>query len=125
MLGSPIMTKRYCFMTEDDAVRFLTHLDVMRESGKKLKQIFEDIDKRSVGQISQSSLVRAMKENGMDNSGTDGMEEASKVRQGEERSDSKRNKAHNRTTNHLLLVASLIADDRACRLRRFLGDRLC
>lgn len=87
LLGSnrhmvPILTKRYCFPTREEAVRFLTHLDVMRESGKKLKQIFAGIDKRNAGQISQSALFRAMKENGMDFLGVDGvngMEEAAKM----------------------------------------------
>ncbi|GMI08615.1 hypothetical protein TrVE_jg11336 [Triparma verrucosa] len=65
ILGAPIQNKRYIFSGNEEAIRFQTHLDVMRASGAKLKQIFGELDKRNTGQISKHSLHKAMKENGM------------------------------------------------------------
>lgn len=62
ILGAPIQSKRYIFSNNEEAIRFQTHLDVMRASGAKLKQIFGEVDKRGTGQISKHSLHKAMKE---------------------------------------------------------------
>ena len=43
ILGAPIQNKRYIFSGNEEAIRFQTHLDVMRASGAKLKQIFGEV----------------------------------------------------------------------------------
>ena len=58
-------TQRYFFSNHEDAVRFQTHLTVMKESGRKLKLIFSEIDSRNTGHITSASLYRSMKTNGM------------------------------------------------------------
>ena len=56
ILGAPIQNKRYIFGTNEEALKFQTHLDVMRASGAKLKQIFGELDKRNTGQITKYIL---------------------------------------------------------------------
>jgi len=79
ILGAPIQNKRYIFSSNEEALRFQTHLDVMRASGAKLKQIFEELDKRNTGQITKLILQRAMKENGMNVDGEEDSSEAQKM----------------------------------------------
>jgi myotubularin-related protein 1/2 len=65
--GAPATSRmqRYFFANQEDAVRFQMHLNVMKESGRKLRLIFQEIDRRNTGHITAQSLLRSMKDNGM------------------------------------------------------------
>ena len=76
---SSVHGRRFVFDGSTEAHNFMAHLNVMMTSGNKLKQIFGEIDKRGVGQISLSSLARAMRDSGLCKEGKAATEEAKQM----------------------------------------------
>ena len=59
-------TKRYLFGSPDEAYKFHTCFEVMKESGAVLKTVFRALDRKGSGHIGKNELLKAMKKNGME-----------------------------------------------------------